>query len=210
MSKDRSARSIRKNRPGGSIVNPANGLTAIRLLLIPFLIWTVVSAQWLMAAAMLTLAIVTDVYDGKLARHYNSASPLGGFFDHGTDALLVSSCAWALAQAGLIHSWLWAFIGLAFAQYALDSKILLGRVLRTSKLGKYNGIGYYVLASTAIGSQTLAALFLTPLQHWPLLEQCLAWLDAGVALAAWLLLASTILSMGERLIHLRRRDPQER
>ena len=42
-----------------------------------------------------------------------------------------------------------------------------------------------------------------------LLEQGLHWLDRGVALAAWLLLASTILSMAERLIHLLRTDPEE-
>jgi cardiolipin synthase len=209
MSRDKSAKSVRPNASGGSIVTPANVLTAIRLLLIPLLVCTIIGAQWPMAAITITLAIATDVYDGKLARHYDSASPLGGFFDHGTDALLVSSSAWALAQTGLIHPWLWPFIGLAFAQYALDSKILLGRVLRTSKLGKYNGIGYYALACTAIGSQTLAVLFQTPLQHWPLLQQSLQWLDRGVALAAWLLLASTILSMGERGIHLLRTDPQD-
>ena len=209
MSKDRSAKAIRRNRSGGSIVNPANVLTGIRLLLIPLLVWSIIGAQWLIAATTIALAIVTDVYDGKLARHYNSASALGGFFDHATDALLVSSSAWALAQKGLVHPWLWPLIGLAFAQYALDSKILQGRVLRTSKLGKYNGIGYYVLACTAIGSQTLAAVFQMPLQHWPLLVQCLQWLDRGVALAAWLLLASTILSMAERGIHLLRKDPQD-
>ena len=43
----------------------------------------------------------------------------------------------------------------------------------------------------------------------PLLEHGLHWLDRGVALAAWLLLASTILSMAERLIHLLRKDPEE-
>ena len=208
MSKDRSAKLIHQNTSGSSVVNPANVLTAIRFLLIPFLVWNIIGAQWLMAATTIALAIVTDVYDGKLARHYNSASPLGGFFDHGTDALLVSSSAWALAQTGLIHPWLWPFIGLAFAQYAWDSKILLGRILRTSQIGKYNGIGYYVLACTAIGSQALAVLFLTPIQHRPLLER-LHWLDRGVALAAWLLLASTILSMAERLIHLLRTDPEE-
>ena len=209
MSKDRSAKLIHQNTSGSSVVNPANVLTAIRFLLIPFLVWNIIGAQWLMAATTIALAIVTDVYDGKLARHYNSASPLGGFFDHGTDALLVSSSAWALAQTGLIHPWLWPFIGLAFAQYAWDSKILLGRNLRTSQIGKYNGIGYYVLACTAIGSQALAVLFLTPFQHRPLLEHGLHWLDRGVALAAWLLLASTILSMAERLIHLLRTDPEE-
>ena len=204
MSKDRSARPIHLSTRRGSIVNPANVLTAIRLLLIPILVWAIVGTQWLTAAITIALAIVTDIYDGKLARHYNSASPLGGFFDHGTDALLVSSSAWALAQNGLIHAWLWPFIGFAFAQYALDSKILQGRVLRTSKLGKYNGIGYYVLACTAIGSQTLAVVFQTSLQQSPLLAQCLRWLDHAVALAAWLLLASTILSMGERGLHLLR------
>ena len=111
MSRDKSAKSVRPNASGGSIVNPDNVLTATRLLLIPLLVWTIIGAQWLMAAITITLAIATDVYDGKLARYYNSASPLGGFFDHGTDALLVSSSAWALAQTGLIHPWHRPLIG---------------------------------------------------------------------------------------------------
>ena len=78
-----------------------------------------------MAASTIALAIVTDIYDGKLARHYNSASPLGGFGSRHRCARLPCSSAWALAQNGLIHAWLWPFIGFRFfAQYALDSKIL--------------------------------------------------------------------------------------
>lgn len=204
MSKDKSTKPPPPRAFGSSIVNLANALTAIRLLLVPLLAWYVVGDQWLFAAITITFAIITDIYDGKLARLFNSASPLGGFFDHGTDALLVSASAWALAEADLIHPWLWPFILFAFAQYALDSNILQGRVLRTSKLGRYNGIGYYVLACAAIGSQTLAVLL-----DVPLLKVGLQWLDRAVALAAWLLLASTILSIGERLIHLLRKDLQE-
>ncbi len=206
MSQDENTKPPPPSSFGGSIINPANALTTVRLLLVPLLAWYVVGDQWLHAAVTITFAIITDIYDGKLARLYNSASPLGGFFDHGTDALLVSVSAWALAEAGLIHPWLWPFILFAFAQYALDSNILQGRVLRTSKLGRYNGIGYYVLACAAIGSQTLAVLLDAPLQHWPPLQRSLQWLDLAIALAAWLLLASTILSIGERLIHLLRKD----
>lgn len=92
-------------------------------------------------------------------------------------------------------------IGLAFIQYTLDSNSLRGMQLRTSKLGKYNGIGYYALISTAIGSQALASLYTFSQTNVPPLDQLLTLLHSAVKVAAWCLLASTVLSMLDRLRH---------
>jgi phosphatidylglycerophosphate synthase len=173
-----------------------------RLLSAPLLGWSIITGYWWLAVVTMCAAIASDVFDGKLARLQNTASAFGGFFDHATDAIFVSTGAWALAATQLINPWLWPLIGLAFMQYTLDSNSLRGQQLRTSKLGKYNGIGYYALISTAIGCQALASLYTSSQTNVPLLDQLLTLLHSAVAAAAWCLLASTVASMLDRLRHI--------
>ena len=185
-------------------LSAANALTATRLCLTPLLGWQIVLESWWAAAMIMAVAVVTDIYDGRLARARGTVSAWGGLFDHGTDALLVSTGIWALANTGLINSWLWPLILIAFLQYALDSKALSGQVLRTSKLGKYNGIGYYVLLSAGIGISLFDHLLLTG-QASGVLTVLLDWLNKPLNAAAWLLLFTTIASITDRLFHLLRK-----
>jgi phosphatidylglycerophosphate synthase len=185
-------------------LSAANALTATRLCLTPLLGWQIVLESWWTAAMIMAVAVVTDIYDGRLARARGTVSAWGGLFDHGTDALLVSTGIWALANTGLINSWLWPLILIAFLQYALDSKALSGQVLRTSKLGKYNGIGYYVLLSAGIGISLFDHLLLTG-QASGVLTVLLDWLNQLLNAAAWLLLLTTIASITDRLFHLLRK-----
>jgi hypothetical protein len=68
-------------------------------------------------------------------------------------------------------------------QYVWDSKALSGAPLRASVLGRWNGIGYYVVVGTVVIRQ---ALELT----WPA--------QFVISLFAWTLVMSTVLSMGDR------------
>ena len=62
----------------------------------------------------------------------------------------------------------------------------LGQPLRTNRIGKSNGIGYFALAGVVIVPNALA--------WWAWLAEVLG------AVLAWLLVATTLLSMGERLL----------
>jgi CDP-diacylglycerol--glycerol-3-phosphate 3-phosphatidyltransferase len=135
---------------------------------------------------LFVLAVVTDIYDGKIARRLGQTSPLGGLFDHATDALFVSTCCACLAFLDKINVWLPGLIVLAFVQYMLDSKALAGIALRMSLIGRYNGIAYYALVGVAIGAELL---------NWNVLLT-----SAGYF--AWLLVFSTIASMADRAISL--------
>ncbi len=90
------------------------------------LVYALLNQHWLAAAACYVVAVITDIYDGKLARKLNQSSPLGGVLDHLTDALIVTAGCWCLAKLGLINSFLPWIIALAFVQYMLDSKALAG------------------------------------------------------------------------------------
>lgn len=168
----------------------ANLLTLLRLLFIPLLVWLIINERWWLAAAMLFIAILSDIFDGKIARKMNQATAFGGLFDHATDAILVSAASWALAQLGLINGLLWVLILLAFTQYTLDSKALSGQILRSSKLGRYNGIAYFALICLCVAFQCFPLQILNPVLSW----------------VAWTLVATSLLSMGDRLYSLVRRD----
>ena len=81
----------------------ANLLTLLRLLAAPLLVWLLLNEDWWLAAITLFIAILSDIFDGKIARKMNQATAFGGLFDHATDAVFVSSAAWALAQLGFIN-----------------------------------------------------------------------------------------------------------
>ena len=132
--------------------------------------------------------VVTDVVDGRLARKFNQASPLGGLLDHATDATFVTTCTAAIASIGAVNSLLAPLIAITFIQYTLDSKALRGQTLRASKIGRLNGIAYFVLVGTVIGHHVLGFYFLT----------------VPIQLFAWLLVASSLISILDRLDGLRR------
>ena len=171
-------------------------------MLVPVLGWSITHGHWWLATFTMVGAITSDVLDGKLARNQGTASTFGGLFDHATDAIFVSTGAWALAAVGLINPWLWPVIGIAFLQYTLDSNSLRGHQLRTSKLGRYNGIGYYTLVSAAIGYQALLSTTLLSPDRLPMLPELRSTVQSALGAAAWLLLVSTLISMVDRLRHI--------
>ncbi len=165
----------------------ANALTAVRLLLaFPFAVCMLATdarhAAW--AALILAAAIVSDLVDGRIARRLGTASAAGQLFDHTTDVLFVTSGLAAGAWRGAFPWILPILVGAAFAQYVIDSYCVdRARRLRASRLGRYNGILYFV----PLGGDILVRLGLGVLE--PLLTA-----------VVWLLVASTVLSIGERLI----------
>jgi CDP-diacylglycerol--glycerol-3-phosphate 3-phosphatidyltransferase len=162
---------------------PANALTALRLLCIPAIAVAVLDDRHAMAAALFALAVATDLADGPVARRRGEASARGALFDHAVDAGFVATLLAALAWHGTLTGALPIVVVLAFLQYAWDSDVLHGHALRTSVIGRNNGIAYYVAAGVPVVRDALGL-------DWPS--------DAAVQTLAWLLVATTLLSMAER------------
>ncbi|MEQ8486407.1 MAG: CDP-alcohol phosphatidyltransferase family protein [Pseudomonadales bacterium] len=162
----------------------ANALTAIRALAALPCAWMVATGHWPGAALMFSLAVITDLLDGPLARRMNQSSALGGLIDHATDAAFVTSVLLALSLAGYVHWLLPLLVAAAFTQYMVDSRALRGQRLRGNRLGRANGIGYFVVAAVPIYRNALDL-------SWPP--------DPAIAAASWLLIASTLTSMSLRL-----------
>lgn len=169
-----------------------NALSASRLLLAPLCLVAVVSDHWTIAACILLAAVLTDLLDGWLARRRNQTSPFGGALDHGSDAVFVTITLAGLAMQHVVPLLLPPLVILAFAQYLLDSKALAGQPLRASQIGRYNGIAYFVLAGFPLVQSALGLTLIS--------------MDV-IYIAGWLLVATTITSMIDRLLALLRLPP---
>lgn len=165
-------------------INRANALTSLRAGLAPLLAVALLEGHGGVALALFALAVATDFADGWVARRYGEASHFGRFADHGVDALLVTAGTAALASRGLLPVALPWLIAAAFTQYALDSRAHRGAPLRASVLGRWNGVAYYAIVGVAAARDALG----------------LAWPGEGLLRAlGWALVASTALSMADRL-----------
>jgi phosphatidylglycerophosphate synthase len=166
---------------------PAHLLTALRLLATLPLILAMrdpSAAAARVAGACLLAAILTDYLDGPLARRTGTASSAGRLFDHTTDVAFVTAGLFSGASRGVFPWILPCLVAIAFAQYVLDSYWLEQRSeLRMSTLGRWNGILFFV----PIGGDVLARLLWSGL-HGPVRALC------------WILVASTLLSIGDRAL----------
>jgi phosphatidylglycerophosphate synthase len=167
----------------------ANALTAIRLLAAPACAVAILDGAAVAAAALFALAVVTDLADGPVARRRGEVSALGGLLDHSSDAIFVSLGLAALAFQGQVPALLPLLVILAFFQYVLDSNTLAGHPLRASWLGRWNGIAYFVLLGIPVIRDVLGLA-------WPG--------DGWVVALGWGLVASTLVSMGNRALALLR------
>ena len=161
----------------------ANSLSLSRLFIAPVIAWIILSDWWLTASFFLLLAILSDLLDGPIARKKGQETSTGGLLDHSCDALLIAVLLFVLNKTHGIPLLLPILVLGSFLQYVLDSKALSGHKLRTSFLGRSNGIAYYILASICIFSQAAG------------IDQ----LDKFFIIFAWILIASTLVSMSERL-----------
>ena len=163
----------------------ANALTAIRLLLVvPFAFFMAEadapSAVW--ALMVWVVALATDFADGPIARHRGTVSALSGAFDHTSDFLFVVSGIFAGAFRGVFPWILPICITAAFTQYVIDSYWIHRQIkLRGSKLGRYNGMLYFIPSLMDILIR-LGAHLLQPL----------------LSIVVWALVLSTLVSMAQR------------
>ena len=146
---------------------------------------SIVLAEEQIALWSFVIAVCTDMIDGRLARRWNIASPVGGVIDHGSDAFFVVVTIGCLSYVGPTPLVLAPLIAGAFIQYFLDSGVTRNRSLGGSWLGRVNGIAYFVLVGICTVQAGLA---------WQLLG------DSWVRAIGLALVATTVASMADRAI----------
>jgi CDP-diacylglycerol--glycerol-3-phosphate 3-phosphatidyltransferase len=141
---------------GARVVNPANAITLVRLLLVPVFLALLLAGSgtgWRVGAlAAFAVATVTDWVDGELARNWQMVTDVGKIADPIADKALVGGALIALSALGELPWWV---TGLVVAREigvtALRFLVIRRGVIPASRGGKVKtalqavAIGMYVL-----------------------------------------------------------------
>jgi CDP-diacylglycerol--glycerol-3-phosphate 3-phosphatidyltransferase len=125
-------------------MNLPNKLTVLRVIMVPFFVFFMLTDvggaanKWI-ALAIFVIASLTDMLDGKIARKYNLVTNFGKFMDPLADKMLVSSAFICLVAQNKIAAWIVIviiareFVISGFRLVASDS----GVVIAASYWGKF-------------------------------------------------------------------------
>ena len=89
-----------------SPVNIPNTLTLARIVLVPLVVWLIVTHEMLAAFVLFLLAGVSDAADGYLAKRFQWRTELGAYLDPIADKLLLVSIYVTLGLSGHLPAWL--------------------------------------------------------------------------------------------------------
>jgi phosphatidylglycerophosphate synthase len=117
-----------------------SGVTALRLALVPPLVFLISSNSHFLGAGLFLFLIFTDFFDGFLARKYGLSSKFGMYFDVTTDFVFVFSMFAVLIPKGFCANWILAVIAAVFVEFLLTSLFLTKLY---DPVGKYFGSFLY-------------------------------------------------------------------
>jgi cardiolipin synthase len=159
-----------------------NQLTLLRLVFIPFIVITVLDANYRWALALFVLAGISDGLDGLLARLLHQKTVLGQFLDPIADKLLLSTLFLVLS---FVHKVPWYVTVLVFSR---DICIVVTcAVLYVT--GTFRDFRPSVYGKANTGAQIAAIFFV-------LLRQILAtpWVAYAARVGLWSTFALTLIS----------------
>ena len=97
-----------------SFWNIPNILTLMRIAMVPVvagMLWNPPSPwECIVACALFSVAMVTDVIDGYLARKWNLVSPIGAFLDPLADKLMVTTVLIMMIPLSWVPAWVIALL----------------------------------------------------------------------------------------------------
>ena len=160
-------------------------LSALRGLSAPVFLWAALSETWLVALGVAVYAVVSDLIDGPIARRLQQATGLGTRIDHTADFVFVffGLVGLTLHDGTVVPIALPVLQLCAFLEYAYTGP-QSHRSLLPSRLGKYNGISYFVVV-VAVTTQNAFQL---------------DWIPSNLIYGfCWVLVGSTIASMAIRI-----------
>lgn len=133
-------------------MNLPNKLTILRVLMIPFFVFFMLTDWWgytgrLVALALFVVASFTDYLDGHIARKHNLVTNFGKFMDPLADKLLVCSALICFVELGELPAWIVIvimareFIISGFRLVASDS----GVVIAANLWGKFKTVSQMIM-----------------------------------------------------------------
>ena len=158
--------------PRAPVVNIANFLTAVRLVLVPvFLLFLFAgggheTGSRVTAFVVFAVAVITDRLDGSLARKHGMITDFGKLADPIADKMLVGAALIGLSMLGDLPWWVTVLILVReLGVTALRFAVLHRGVIPASRGGKLKTL----VQAIAIG------MFILPLHNWPPVWTTVAW-----------------------------------
>lgn len=171
-------------------MNLPNLLTLARILLVPVVVWLLVSGLYMAAFWLFVLAGITDGVDGYLARRWNQRTELGAYLDPLADKALLVSIYITLGFVGEMPRWL--VIAVVFRDLLIVGAFLLswviGRPMQVAPLfvSKANTVAQIVFAAVVLGSKGYALDLVGIEQILGIAVAALTVLSTAAYLAAWM------------------------
>lgn len=154
-------------------MNLPNKITVFRILMIPFFVACMLIKEIpyheIIAGVIFIIAALSDLVDGKIARHFNLVTNFGKFMDPLADKLLVQSALLCFVANGLLPAWIAIvimsreFIISGFRLVAADK----GIVIAAGNLGKLKTVFQMVMS--------VMLIFHFDNELWRVAEQVLIW-----------------------------------
>lgn len=120
--------------------NFPNLLSTLRVIIIPFLVWTIQEEAYSVTIVLILTAMASDLLDGYLARKWKVASQRGIFVDAVADFLFLFSGFVALYWQQSLPWWFLVLLLLSFAHFIEG----VWRKQPYDPIGKYLGSYLYV------------------------------------------------------------------
>jgi len=138
-----------------------NLITILRFLLVPGVVYALLSGEWGWAFAGFVVAGVSDAVDGFLARHLQQVSMLGTYLDPVADKVLLVSVFIVLGYLDQLP--LWLVIAVVSRDALIVCAVLLSFVIgnpvemKPLVVSKVNTTVQIMLAAFILGEQTFSA-----------------------------------------------------
>ena len=179
-------------------MNLPNKLTVLRVIMVPFFVFFMLTDvggaanKWI-ALAIFVIASLTDMLDGKIARKYNLVTNFGKFMDPLADKLLVCSAMICLIPSGKLPT---AVVIVIIAR----EFIISGFRLIAAENGIVIAANYWGKFKTASQMIMIILLILHFDGIFVILEQIFIWLSLAltiISLITYIWQNRTVLSMQE-------------
>lgn len=166
-----------------------NMITILRFLLVPAVIYWLLTGEWRLAFAGFVIAGVSDGVDGFIARRFNQRSVLGGYLDPMADKLLLVSVFVVLGIMDKLP--LWLVVAAVSRDALIVCAVLLSTVManpveiKPLMVSKANTVAQIVLAGVVLAELAFAADFGPIRPVLIILSGLLTVASAGAYLVAW-------------------------
>jgi len=161
----------------------ANGVTAVRLVLVPFIVIALLKAEFADAFWMTLIAGATDAVDGYIARTFGHKSLAGAYLDPVADKVLILSLLGMLTYEGYLPLW---FVILALGRdVAIVATVAVFTRMKKSDLRMQP---LFVSKLTTVAQITLVLVTLADLAfhlEWTALRAGMLWGAAAMTIASW-------------------------